>query len=108
MTMMQRFERFGTVVAFAVIAALLVLGQNPAPLGPLGNSGFQITTLATQTPTLTANQMIGEIITTFAGATTMTTDTAVNICLLYPQFGSGAGSSAGGFAYDLYVKSAAG
>jgi hypothetical protein len=108
MSMMKRFERFFTVVAFSVIAALLVVGQNPAPLGPYANLGFPITTLATQTPTLTANQMVGEIITTFAGATTMTTDTAANLCLLFPQVGAASQNSAGGFVYDLYVKSAAG
>jgi hypothetical protein len=85
----------------------LLYAQLPAPLGPYGNLGWTITTLSTQTPTLTANQMQGEIITTFAGATTMTTDTAANICSMFPFYGN-AGPSAQGFAYDLYVKSAAG
>jgi hypothetical protein len=105
---MKRYERAFTVVAGLVIAALLVFSQNPAPLGPYANLGWQITTLSTQTPTLAANQMIGEVITTFAGATTMTTDTAVNICGLFPQYGAAQQSSAAGFAYDWYVKSAAG
>src|SRR5579859_4276610 len=92
--MLNRFERVMTVTAFLAIAALFVFGQNPAPLGPYANLGWQITTLATQTPTLTANQMIGEVITTFAGATTMTTDTAANICALFPQVGGSNQNSA--------------
>jgi hypothetical protein len=100
--MMKRFEKLGTVVAFAVIAALLVLGQNPAPLGNYGNLGFVTTTISTATATLTANQMLGVTVGSNAGAVTFTTDSAVNICSMFPFVGA---SSSQGFAYDWYVKS---
>lgn len=76
----------------------------PALMGPYGNLGWQVTAISTQTPTLTANQMIGNVVTSFGGATTMTTDSAANICLLFPFVGNQNST----FAYDWYVKAAAG
>lgn len=98
-------ETLGIGISILLAVAVVLYAQQSAPLGPYGNIGWQITTLSAQTPTLAANQMIGEVITTFGGATTMTTDTAANICALFPFVGSG---GAQGFAYDWYVKSAAG
>lgn len=95
----------GLIVGIVLTLPLLLFGQQTAPLGPYGNLGWSITTLSAQTPTLTANQMLGNVITTFGGATTMTTDTAVNICSLFPFVGA---SGAANFAYDWYVKAAAG
>ena len=103
----RRNLKWGLAVILSCLAigAGILIGQQTAPLGPYGNLGWQVTTLSAQTPTLSANQMIGNIVTTFGGATTMTTDSAVNICSLFPFVGA---SGAQGFAYDLYVKSAAG
>lgn len=106
--MNRNFKTFLTITAVALMVGVAsLIGQLPAPLGPYGNLGWPITTLSAQTPTLSANQMLGEVITTFAGATTMTTDTAVNICSMFPFYGN-QGPSGTGFAYDWYVKSAAG
>lgn len=101
---MKRFERIVMATVFLTIAGYLYLdAQNPATLHYAGNLGFQQQTISTQTPTLTSNQMAPGV-TTFsnAGAVTYTTDTAANICSLFPSVGN---TSDQGFAYDWYVKS---
>jgi hypothetical protein len=101
---MTRTKQFfcGLLTGIVVCLPLLLFGQNPAPLGPYGNLGFVVSTISTQTPTLTANQMLGETNFTFAGAVTPTTDTAANICSMFPFVGNpGAGV---GYAYDWYER----
>lgn len=98
-------ETLGIGISILLAVAIILHAQQNAPLGPYGNLGWQITTASSQTPTLTGNMMIGELITTFGGATTATTASAVDICSLFPFVGT---SGSQGFAYDWYVKSAAG
>ena len=111
---MNFMERYSKQILIAFTAALLILvfanvtfihAQQQAPLGPLGNTGFPVTTISTQTPTLTGNQMApGMVLTTFSGATTATTASANDICALFPQYAN-SGLSGMGFAYDWYMKS---
>jgi hypothetical protein len=98
-------KNFSITFALAVLLGVLLFSQQPAPILQNGNLGFVVTSLSAQTPTLAASQMLGNVVTTFAGATTMTTAAATDICSLFPFVGS---SQNFGFAYDWYVKSAAG
>lgn len=108
---MKRYLGFlGTVFISGILATVLLFtvflhAQLPAPLGPYANVGFPQFTASTQTPTIAAQQMIGMLQTTFAGATTITTDTAVNLCALFPAYQN---QTAGGYAWDWYMKSNAG
>jgi hypothetical protein len=100
--MKRNFKGFSAGLLTGVMLCVsLLIGQNTAPLGPYGNLGFVVTAISTQTPTLTANQMLGETNFTFAGAVTPTTDTAANICSMFPFVGS---SGNFGFVYDWYER----
>jgi hypothetical protein len=110
--MKKNFSVYGLMAGLLMLVLMSILsirlvGQQ-APIGPYGNLGWPITTISAQTQTLTASQMIGEVITTFAGATTLTTDTAANICSQFQFIGGSGTMPAGGWAYDWYLKSAAG
>lgn len=79
-----------------------VSAQVAYPLQPYGNLGFNNTTIAA-TGTAAAFQMIGLITATTAAATTITTDTATNLCALFP-FVQTLTPGAANWQWDLYVK----
>lgn len=106
---MKRFLQIVSISFTLVLMGDLALHlfAQPAPIGPFGNTGFNTAlSISAQTATLTAQQMVPGVVTTsFAGATTLTTDTAANLCTLFPQVGASGNQN---FAWDWYLKSAAG
>lgn len=77
-------------------------GQQALPLGPYGNTGFNSVAF-TNSVTIPAQQMVGLTVGTPTVNATYTTDTATNICALWPQVGT---SGSTNFAYDWYIKNA--
>lgn len=111
-------KRILSILAMAFVAALLVsvfptgnymrgpmpaLAQLQFPLGPYGNFGF-FNTAQINTTTIPAFQMVGMVTGTPTAAANYTTDTAVNICSLFPFVGAANLSGASNFAWDWYVK----
>jgi hypothetical protein len=81
------------------------LAQLNYPLGPYGNAGFSNTAL-TNTTTVPAFSMVGLVTGTPTAGATYTTDTALNLCSLFPFVGlQTAGAS---FSWDWYIKNTAG
>jgi len=92
----------GVLIGTFLTLPFLLFGQQPLPIGNYGNLGFTVSVVSTQTPTLVANpQMTGETNFSFAGAVTPTTDTAANICALFPFIGA---SGQTNFVYDWYER----
>jgi hypothetical protein len=124
----MRFLRsFGVVLATALIAVVMIsLAPNifdfhrgpvrplvmPAfaqlvyPLGPYGNAGFANSAFI-NTATVPAYSMVGLVTGTPTAGATYTTDTAVNLCALFPFVGSQT-AGASQYAWDWYIKNTAG
>lgn len=112
-------KKLGIYISLAAVAfiALALVGpylpspniQQPVsaqvayPLQPYGNLGFNNTTIAA-TGTAAAFQMIGLVTATTGAATTITTDTATNLCALFP-FVQTLTPGAANWQWDWYVKS---
>ena len=96
-------------LAFGLIAGGLVLifGQYPAPIQQYGNIPWSTgnTFASTATATLTGNQMLGLLTITGTTGMTLTTDTATNICSMFPFVGN---TGAINWAYDFYAKDTGG
>lgn len=74
------------------------------PLGPYGNLGFSNSTFI-NTATIPAYALVGLSTGTPTAGATYTTDTATNICSLFPFVGSqAAGAGGANFSWDWYVK----
>lgn len=87
--------------------ALVLLAQQVQPLGPYGNIPWNSanTIASTSTATLSAYQMTGLLTVTGTTGMTLTTDTATNICALFPFVGNNAAQN---WAYDFYVEDSGG
>lgn len=83
---------FGGFQAFA---------QQVQPIGPYGNIPWIASNTATDTATLSASQMTGILVGTPTAAATYTTDTAANLCALFPFV---ANSAANSFNWSWVVK----
>lgn len=80
-----------------------VLAQLQYPLGPYANLGFTNGPSVTVASTIPAFQMVGLTTANSAGAIALTTDTATNLCNLFPFVGSQT-TGASNFAWDWYIK----
>ena len=92
-------------IAFGLIAGgvVLMFAQLPAPMQQYGNIPWSTanTLASTATATLPAQQLLGLLTVTGTTGMTLTTDTATNICSLFPFVGN---SGAQNWAYDFYAK----
>jgi hypothetical protein len=95
--------------AFLPIPAAGMVGtvdaQTAYNLGPYGNLTWSNVTTATNTNTLRALDMTTLITGTPTVNTTYTTDSATNLCALFPFVAS---RNAQGFTWDWYLKNTAG
>jgi hypothetical protein len=96
------FSRSGPVRPLVMPA----FAQLNYPLGPYGNAGFANTALI-NTATVPAYSMVGLVTGTPTAGATYTTDTAVNLCALFPFVGSQT-AGASQYAWDWYIKNTAG
>jgi len=104
MKIMKQVAYWGalTLLSFGV---LTVIGraQLAYPQGP-GNGNLGLTTSAINaTGTIPAQQMVGVVNSTPTAAATLTTDTAANICALFPSVANLSGT-ASNFAWDLWIR----
>jgi hypothetical protein len=74
------------------------------PLGPYGNLGFTNTAFV-NTATIPAFAMVGIVTGTPTAGATYTTDTATNLCALFPFVAT---QNAQQFSWDWYIKNTAG
>ncbi len=87
---------------FIGVYALVCLSQMTSPLGPYGNIPISTAgNTAVGTATIAANQLMGILTGTPVAAATYTTDTATNICSMFPFVGA---QSVNNWNYDFYVK----
>jgi hypothetical protein len=105
MTYLRRFftELLIGVAMLAIFTGVFLHAQMPAPLGPYGNVWVRST--ATDTATLSTQQMYGLLTGTPTAAANYTTATATNLCALFPFLSS---QNAAPFAWDWYVKNTSG
>jgi hypothetical protein len=81
---------------------VFILYSQPAPLLPYGVIPWNLTdNVATNTATITAQQMQGILTGTPTSAATYTLDSATNICALFPNL-----PTRKGFNFDFYIKNA--
>lgn len=73
------------------------------PLGPYANLGFTNGPSVTVASTIPAFQMVGLTTANSAGAIALTTDTATNLCGLFPFVGAQT-TGASNYAWDWYIK----
>lgn len=105
----KTMKRFRTVLSFVCLSfffAAICLSQNQLRPGPYGTV-FHLST-ATDTATLTTNQIVGVLTGTPTAAANYTTPTAANICAALPRFGL---SSAGTNTNDMvhwFIKNTSG
>ena len=101
---MSRMLRTSVLLAATLVAFVgrPARGQTGVPIGPYGNIGFNSVAF-TNSATIPASQMIGLTIGTPTQTAVYTTDTATNLCALFPAVGN---SGTQNFAWDWYVKNA--
>jgi hypothetical protein len=85
-------------------APFRVFAQQTQPIGPYGFIPWVANT-AGDTATIKAYQLTGLLVGTPTAAATYTTDTATNLCSLFPFVGS---QNASNWGWDLYLKNTSG
>lgn len=108
-------ERFSVQIILTLCVLLIevpvtIIAQGPpsAPLGPYGNLGATLWSQGTgATITVPAINMTGIATGAPGSAATYTTDTAANLCALFPFVAQQSGASAN-FAWDWYLKDTSG
>jgi hypothetical protein len=101
---MKRY--LSTVGALVALITVLAVAQTQLPLGPFGTVPInRVDNVATDTATIVANKTVGLLTGTPTAAAAYTTDTAANICKVFPFV---ANQNAFGFNYIFYLKNTAG
>ena len=85
---------------FTVFAVFLF-----AEFGPFGNLAWNTANTFTNTGTVLANQLIGELVDTNTGTATLTVDTPANICANFRFVGN---QGLQGWNYPFYLTNASG
>ena len=97
-----------SIVSFFVVLVIAIgvlIGQQTMPLGPYGNLPFTDANTAIGTATISGSQLVGLLVGTPVAAANYTTDTAANLCSLFPFVGT---QNATAFAWDLQIKNTSG
>jgi len=113
--MKTRFKKICEALTWGLGAGLIILilnfstsvllhGQLPAPIGLWFWPYVSTANTFTNTGTVSAQQLTGVLTDTNTGAAALTTDTATNICALFPAAGNTGG---GNSAYIFWLKNSA-
>jgi hypothetical protein len=102
---MKRLMRNWVFIAIAAWGALLLQAQYPI-FGPYGNIPISTAVIATNTATLTVDQMVDSALLTATptSAAVYTTPSATALCAAFPFVAS---TNTIGWNYDLYLKNTA-